>query len=108
VFVAENFTLKMDKILDFKIPAMWQEHIKKRPDLFTELKSWSMYQHTLGTYGGVVEYSEFDSFEDYRRWLNRLLGDEDFAPLLEAYNDSVVSGSWHEAILDKVGSWAGG
>ena len=96
----------MDKILDFKIPAMWHELIKKRPDLFTELKSWCMYQHTLGTYGGVVEYSEFDSFEDYRRWLNRLLGDKDFAPLLNEYNDSVVSGSWHEAILDKVGSWA--
>jgi hypothetical protein len=108
MFVAENFTLKMDKILDFKIPAMWQELIKKRPDLFKELKSWSMYQHTLGTYGGVVEYSEFDSFEDYRRWLNRLLGDLDFAPLLEEYNDCVVSGSWHEAILDRVGSWISG
>ena len=103
--MAETFTLKMNKIQNFEIPKMWKNLIEKRPDLFKELKSWSMYQNILGTYGGVVEYSEFDTFDDYQRWLNRLIGDKDFAPLLEEYNECVVSGSWHESILDKVGSW---
>jgi len=41
--------MKIDKAMSFEIPKMYQEFINKRPDLFKELKSWSIYQHSLGT-----------------------------------------------------------
>ncbi len=105
MFVVENYTLKMDKILGFKIPEMFRDFIEKRPDLFKELKSWYIYQHSVGTFGGVIEFSEFESFEDYQRWLKRILADKDFVPVLEAYFDCVVSGSFQEVIVDKIESW---
>ena len=55
MFVVENYTLKMDKTMSFEIPKMYREIIKKRPDLFGELRSWSIYQHSLGTWCGVME-----------------------------------------------------
>ena len=87
MFVVENYTLKMEKAMSFEIPKMYREFINKRPDLFKELKSWSKYQHSLGTWGGVVEFSEYDSFEDYQRWLKRIIADKDFAPILAEYYD---------------------
>jgi hypothetical protein len=106
MFVVENYSLKMEKAMSFKIPKMYREFIDKRPDLFRELKSWSIYQHSLGTWGGVMEVSEYDSFEDYQSWLRRIVADKDFSPILQEYYDCVVSGSLKEVIMDKAGSWA--
>jgi hypothetical protein len=106
MFVVETFTLKVDKVMSFPCPKLFQELIKKRPDLFKELKSWSVYQHSFGTFGEMIEFSEFDSFEDYQKWMAKIMPDKDFAPLLTAYFDSIVSGSYKMVLVDKLGSWA--
>lgn len=103
--MVENYTLKMEKAMSFGIPKMYREFIDKRPDLFRELKSWSIYQHSLGTWGGVMEVSEYDSFEDHQSWLRRIVADKDFAPILQEYYDCVVSGSLKEVIMDETASW---
>jgi len=66
MFVVETFTLKTEKMADFPCPKMFQDLIKKRPDLMKELKSWGVYQESFGTAGGFIEFSEFDSYEDSR------------------------------------------
>jgi len=41
--VVENYSsLKMEKAMSFQNPKMYREFIDKRPDLFSELKSWSI------------------------------------------------------------------
>ena len=105
MFVIETFTLKADKVMNFPCPKMFQDLTKKRPDLFKELKSWAVYQHSFGTFGGMIEFTEFDCYEDYQKWNGRIMADKDFAPLLAAYFDSVVDGSFKMVMVDKLGSW---
>jgi hypothetical protein len=73
--------------------------------MFKELKSWAVYMHSFGTFGGMIEFTEFDSYEDYQKWNGRIMADVDFAPLLAAYFDSVVDGSFKMVMVDKLGSW---
>ena len=106
MYVVETFTLKPEKVMDFPCPKMFQALIKKRPDLFKELKNWAVYQHSLGTFGGMIEFSEFESFEDYQKWMGKIMTDKEFAPILGAFIDSIIPGSYQIIIADKLGSWA--
>ena len=105
MFVVETFTLKTEKMADFPCPKMFQDLIKKRPDLMKELKSWGVYQESFGTAGGFIEFSEFDSYEDFQRWAGRIMPDKDFVKLYAIFMDSIIPGSYQIRSVDRLGSW---
>lgn len=66
MFVVETFTVKADKVSSFPCPQMWKDILKLKPELAKELKSWCVYQTSFGKFGEMIEFSEFDSYEDLR------------------------------------------
>lgn len=53
--------------------------MKKRPDLFKEVKSWKLFVQVLGgSFGGYVEMWEFDNMADGEKAMNRMMQDKEF------------------------------
>jgi hypothetical protein len=80
VFMVETLVVKPDKLgeaaaFDEKFEAL----MKKRPDLFKEIKSVKHFSHFLGgNSGGRVMMWEFESLADVDKFLNRCMGDKEW------------------------------
>jgi len=78
IFLVETYVIKPERQADFtaykKKESQW---MKKRPELFKEVKSCRMFAQMLGgKWGGYVEMHEFENLADCEKCFNRLLQSE--------------------------------
>jgi hypothetical protein len=80
VFMVETLVVKPDKLSEeAAFREKFQAFMKKRPDLFKEIKSFKVFRHMLGgDVGGRVMMWEMESLADVEKFLNRAMGDKEW------------------------------
>jgi len=78
IFMVETYVVRPEKLAEFtsykKKLSQW---MKKRPELFKEVKSYRMFAHMLGgNWGGYVEMWEFENLADCEKCYSRVLQSE--------------------------------
>ncbi|NWG09519.1 MAG: hypothetical protein HXX80_04320 [Nitrososphaerales archaeon] len=78
VFMVETYVIKPEKPADFTTyKNKLSQWIKKRPELFKEVKSYRMFAQMLGgKWGGHVEMWEFKNLANCEKCFNRVLQSE--------------------------------
>lgn len=80
VFMVATYVVKPDKLGEFEAFLKTSDpYIKKRPDLFREIKSHKIFTYLLGGIGGgYVEMWEAESLANLEKVFNRLMGDKEY------------------------------
>ncbi len=75
IFLVETYVVKPDKLGEFTaLYKKFEAYMKKRKDLFKEVKSHKIFSHLMGgSWGGYVEMTEFENFVDPEKWMNRIM-----------------------------------
>jgi len=106
LYILEVYTAKPDKVND--VVALIQKLVglmKKHPEKFKELKSYSGFQHFIGTWGGFYEAWEVESFADFEKIMAKMMTDNELKTIPEEFFKLVVPGSHHFEIVNKVGNY---
>jgi hypothetical protein len=80
IFMVATYVVKPDKMSEFEaFLKNFEPYIKRRPDLFKEIKSHKIFTILLGGIGGgYVEMWEAESLTDLEKVLNRMMGDKEY------------------------------
>jgi hypothetical protein len=75
VFLVETYVIKPDKLGAFTaLYKKFETYMKKRKDLFKEVKSHRIFSQLMGgNWGGYVEMTEFENFADFEKWMNKIM-----------------------------------
>ena len=75
VFLVETYVIKPDKLGEFtELYKKFEAYMKKRKDLFKEVKSHRIFSQLMGgSWGGYVEMTESESFSDFEKWMNKIM-----------------------------------
>jgi hypothetical protein len=87
VFMVETYIIKPDKLGEFTaFVKKFETWMKKRPDLFKEVKSHKLFSHMLGgNWGGYVEMWEFENLADCEKCFNRVMQSDYMTTLYPEY-----------------------
>ena len=103
-FRVHTYTVKTEKISD--LMALFEEFgafVKKRPDLFKEMKSWHAYSKLAG--GGLGEFIEMAEFADlgaFERLHEAVARDKEYTTKYAELLQLVVPGSYQREIWSSV------
>jgi hypothetical protein len=80
ILMVDTYVVKPDKLGEYtaflKKVKKW---MKKRKDLFKEVKSHRFFSHLLGgKWGGYVEMYEFENLADFEKFFSRAMRDKEF------------------------------
>lgn len=105
IFMVATYVVKPDKMGEFEaFLKNFEPFIKKRPDLFKEIKSHKMFTYLLGGVGGgYVEMWEAENLAELEKVLNRMMGDKEYTtkvyPMFVAI---IVPGTYSTSIWNAV------
>ena len=97
VFTVETYVVKPDKLGEFvAFVKNWKAWMKKRPELFKEMKSYKVYSNLLGgNWGGGAWMTEFDSLADVEKGFNKLMADKEFlTKMMPEWNALILPGTY--------------
>jgi hypothetical protein len=97
IFMTEIYVIKPDRLGDLAACVKnFEAFMKKRPDLFKEVKSHRIFSQVLGgNWGGYVEMTEVESMADAEKFYTRAMGDKDFMTEVYAkFMDLIVPGTY--------------
>jgi hypothetical protein len=103
LYVLEIYAAKPDKVDD--IPKLMKKMlaiIKKNPEKFKQLKSYSGLQHVIGTWGGFYEAWEVDKYSDFEKIMEVFMTDPEFKAIPDEFFKLVVPGTHHFEIVNEV------
>ena len=104
MYVLEIYTAKPDKVEDVvKLIKKLASLMKKHPEKFKEVKSYSGLQHYIGTWGGFYEAWEVDNFSDFEKVMVKMMTDDELKVIPEEFFKLIVPGSHHFEIVNEVG-----
>ncbi|HVP17278.1 MAG TPA: hypothetical protein VMT42_07920 [candidate division Zixibacteria bacterium] len=97
VFSMETYVVKPDKLSEFTaFVKNYEAYMKKRPELFKELKSHKVFSHLLGgNWGGGAWMGEYENLADLEKNFNKLMGDKEFmTKMFPEWNALIVPGTY--------------
>ncbi len=103
MYVLEVYTAKPDKTDDVvKVMKKMIGLIKKNPEKFKKLKSYSGMQQYIGTWGGFYEAWEVENFADFEKIMEIFMTDPEFKVIPEEFYKYIVPGSWRIELVNEV------
>ena len=105
IFMVATYVVKPDKLSDFEaFLKNLDPYIKKRPDLFKEVKSHKIFTYLLGGIGGsYVEMWEAESLADLEKVLNRMMEDKEYlTKIYPMFASVIVPGTYSTNIWSAV------
>jgi hypothetical protein len=104
IFRVHTYTVKTEKISD--LMALFKEFeafVKKRPDLFKEMKSWHVYSKLAGgKLGEFIEMAEFENLGAFERLHEAVARDKEYTTKYAELLQLVVPGSYQREIWSSV------
>ena len=103
LYVLEVYTAMPDKIDD--VVALTQKVaglLKKHPEKYKWVKSYSAMQHDIGTMGGFYEVWEFESLADMEKFMAFYPTDKDLKAVHEEFVKLLVPGSHRYEVVNEV------
>jgi len=104
IFTVERYVVKPDKLAE--VPALvnkWKAMIKRRPEVFKEMKSYKVYSDLFGgNWGGGAWMTEFDSLADFQKAFERAMADKEFTTFLAEWNALIVPGTYSISVWSPV------
>jgi hypothetical protein len=97
IFVVEKYVVKPDKMDEFtQLIKEFKAWMKKRPELFSYVKSYKVFSHLLGgTWGGGVWMTEVESLADFEKGLKKQMESKEFMTEIYAkFMATVVDGTY--------------
>ena len=103
MYIFEVYTVKPEKVdentaLAKKLVNM----MKKYPEKFKEVKSFSAYQQYIGVMGGFYDIWEVESFADFEKIMEKFVTDKELKAIADGYYSIIVPGSHHLEICVSV------
>jgi len=97
VFTMETYVVKPEKLGEFTtFIKNYEAWMKKRPELFKEVKSHKVFSDLLGGHwGGGAWLGEYESLADLEKNLNKLMGDKEFmTKMMAEWNALLLPGTY--------------
>jgi hypothetical protein len=90
--MVETYVVKPDKLGEFTAFCKKKEtYMKKRPDLFKEVKSHKLFSQMLGgNWGGYVEIWEAKSLADIEKVFNRVMQDKEYMTKINPEGNALI------------------
>ena len=104
IFRVHTYMVKTEKIGD--LTALFKEFgafVKKRPDLFKEMKSWHVHTKLAGgKLGEFIEMAEFENLGAFERLHEAVARDKEYTTKYAELLQLVVPGSYQREIWSSV------
>ena len=97
IFTVETYVVKPDKLGELTaFVKNWEAYMKKRPELFKEVKSHKIFNHMFGgNWGGGTWMMEFESLADIEKAFNKMMADKEFmTKMMQEWNALIVPGTY--------------
>jgi hypothetical protein len=96
LYIFEVYTVKPDKLDETTALAKKLVNtMKKYPEKFREVKSFSTYQQYIGVVGGFYDVWEVESFADFEKIMEKFAADKELKAIADGYYSLIVPGTFH-------------